>query len=98
MRLGLDINITNNKRFNNYVISDIIENTTRKQESPFHWYLFDCNISVFLNHRYVKPIFDIVPECFYYTMLTHYGLDKIESDRVWGWYSNHIIDLYLRYK
>ncbi len=52
MRLGLDINITNNKRFNNYVISDIIENTTRKKESPFHWYLFDCNISVFLNHRY----------------------------------------------
>lgn len=87
------VNISDNKRFNDYVINDIIKNTSLEGH---HFYLFDCNISVHLNHSRYNPFFEWVPECFYTIMDRHYGLDFDVSHKVWSWYSEYIIDLYLK--
>ena len=86
------VNISDNKRFNDYVINDIITNTELK---GYHWYLFDCNISIHLNHSRYNPFFELVPECFYMIMDRHYGLDFDTSNKIWNWYGQYIIDLYL---
>jgi hypothetical protein len=86
------VNISDNKRFNDYVINDIIKNTSLEGH---HFYLFDCNISVHLNHSRYNPFFEWVPECFYTIMDRHYGLDFDVSNKIWNWYGQYIIDLYL---
>jgi len=85
--------IGDNKRFHDYIIDNITNNTTLRDH---HFYLFDCNISIHLNHSRYNPFFEWVPDCFYTIMDRHYGLDFDMSTRIWVWYAKYIIDLYLK--
>lgn len=81
--------------FINDIIDDLISNTHR---SGHHYYLFDCNISVFLDHsnRY-KPVFNFSPSCFDNVMKEKYGVDnKYISNSLWERYSNYVINRYLK--
>ena len=94
------MDILANKRFNDWVINDIIENTYRENRTPFHWYLFKCNISVMLSHEFAgeydkRPYFVAAPDCFRKIMDSHYGLTDYESELMWRWYGNYIIDRYM---
>ena len=83
------------KSFVNDILDDLISNTHR---SGHHYYLFYCNISVFLDHsdRY-KPVFNFSPSCFDSVMKEKYGVDNsFISDPLWERYSNYVINRYLK--
>jgi len=81
--------------FVKYVSDDLIYNTHKVRH---HYFLFDCNISIFLDHseRY-KPVFKFSPSCFDSVMKEKYGVDnKYISNSLWEQYSNYVIDRYLK--
>jgi hypothetical protein len=81
--------------FVKYVSDDLIYNTHKRGH---HYYLFDCNISVFLDHteRY-KPVFKFSPSCFDSVMKEKYGVDnKYIFNSLWEQYSNYVINRYLK--
>ena len=81
--------------FINDILDDLISNTHR---SGHHYYLFYCNISIFLDHsdRY-KPVFNFSPSCFDSVMKEKYGVDnKYISNSLWERYSNYVINRYLK--
>ena len=81
--------------FINDILDDLISNTHR---SGHHYYLFYCNISIFLDHsdRY-KPVFNFSPSCFDSVMKEKYGVDNsFISDPLWERYSNYVINRYLK--
>jgi hypothetical protein len=83
--------------FINDVLDNLISNTHRRGH---HYYLFDCNISIFLDHsdRY-KPVFNFSPDCFDSVMQEKYGVDnKYIFNSLWEQYSNYVIDRYLKEK
>ena len=83
------------KSFVNDILDDLISNTHR---SGHHYYLFYCNISVFLDHsdRY-KPVFNFSPSCFDSVMKEKYGVDnKYIFNSLWERYSNYVINRYLK--
>jgi hypothetical protein len=84
--------------FFNDVLDNLISNTHKRGH---HYYLFDCNISVFLDHssRHKKPVFNFSPNCFDSVMKGKYGVDnKYISNSLWERYSNYVIDRYLKEK
>jgi hypothetical protein len=83
--------------FFNDVLDNLISNTHKRGH---HYYLFDCNISIFLDHseRY-KPVFNFRPSCFDSIMQEKYGVDnKYIFNSLWEQYSNYVIDRYLKEK
>jgi hypothetical protein len=83
--------------FINDVLDNLISNTHKRGH---HYYLFDCNISVFLDHseRY-KPVFRLSPSCFDSVMKEKYGVDnKYIFNSLWEQYSNYVINRYLKEK
>jgi hypothetical protein len=81
--------------FVKYVSDDLISNTHKVRH---HYFLFDCNISIFLDHseRY-KPVFSFSPSCFNSVMKEKYGVDnKYIFNSLWEQYSNYVIDRYLK--
>ena len=81
--------------FINDILDDLISNTHR---SGHHYYLFYCNISVFLDHsdRH-KPVFNFSPSCFDSVMKEKYGVDNsFISGPLWERYSNYVINRYLK--
>lgn len=84
--------------FFNDILDDLISNTHRRGH---HYYLFYCNISVFLAHsnRHKPPIFNFRPSCFDSVMIEKYGVDnKYISNSLWERYSNYVINRYLNEK
>ena len=84
------------KSFVNDILDDLISNTHR---SGHHYYLFDCNISIFLDHsdRHKPPVFNFSPSCFDSVMKEKYGVDnKYISNSLWERYSNYVINRYLK--
>ena len=84
--------------FFNDVLDNLISNTHKRGH---HYYLFDCNISVFLDHsnRHKKPVFNFSPDCFDSVIKGKYGVDnKYISNSLWEQYSNYVIDRYLKEK
>ena len=82
------------KSFVNDILDDLISNT---YIGGHHYYLFYCNISIFLDHsdRY-KPVFNFSPSCFDSVMKEKYGVDNsFISDPLWERYSNYVIDRYV---
>jgi hypothetical protein len=82
--------------FINDILDDLISNTHKRGH---HYYLFDCNISVFLDHsnRHKKPVFNFSPDCFDSVMQEKYGVDnKYIFNSLWEQYSNYVIDRYLK--
>ena len=80
--------------FINDILDDLISNT---YIGGHHYYLFYCNISIFLDHsdRY-KPVFNISPSCFDSVMKEKYGVDNsFISGPLWERYSNYVIDRYV---
>jgi hypothetical protein len=82
--------------FVKYVSDDLISNT-RRIEGRHHYFLFDCNISLFLDHseRY-KPVFNFRPSCFNSVMQEKYGVDNKYISTIWKQYSNYVINRYLK--
>ena len=83
------------KSFVNDILDDLISNT---YIGGHHYYLFYCNISIFLDHsdRY-KPVFNFSPSCFDSVMKEKYGVDnKYISNSLWEGYSNYVINRYLK--
>ena len=81
--------------FVNDILDDLISNT---YIGGHHYYLFYCNISIFLDHsdRY-KPVFNFSPSCFDSVMIEKYGVDnKYISKSLWERYSNYVINRYLK--
>lgn len=81
--------------FVKYVSDDLISNT---HKSRHHYFLFYCNISIFLDHsdRY-KPVFNFSPSCFDSVMIEKYGVDnKYIFNSLWEGYSNYVINRYLK--
>ena len=77
------------------ILDDLISNTHR---SGHHYYLFYCNISVFLDHsdRY-RPVLNFRPSCFDSVMKEKYGVDnKYIFNSLWERYSNYVINRYLK--
>lgn len=84
--------------FVNDIMDDLISNTHRSNELPYHYYLFDCNISIYLDHsdRY-KPVFKFSPSCFDSIIKEIYGVDNSYiSKSLWERYSNYVINRYLK--
>lgn len=82
------------KSFVNDILDDLISNT---YIGGHHYYLFYCNISIFLDHsdRY-KPVFNFSPSCFDSVMKEKYGVDNsFISGPLWERYSNYVIDRYV---
>jgi hypothetical protein len=82
--------------FINDVLDNLISNTHKRGH---HYYLFYCNISIFLDHsnRHKKPVFNFSPSCFDNVMKEKYGVDnKYISNSLWEQYSNYVIDRYLK--
>ena len=80
--------------FINDILDDLISNT---YIGGHHYYLFYCNISIFLDHsdRY-KPVFNFSPSCFDSVMKEKYGVDNsFISGPLWERYSNYVIDRYV---
>jgi|688.fasta_scaffold1611778_1 hypothetical protein len=94
-------------KFITLVVNELIDNTELRGH---HYYLFDCNISVMLNHADPrKPFFAATPSCFDYIMDSNYGLKKVADSMpydvknntinfIWGAYSEFIINTYLKNK
>ena len=81
--------------FINDILDDLISNT---YIGGHHYYLFYCNISIFLDHsdRY-KPVFNFSPSCFDSVMKENYGVDNsFISDPLWERYSKYVINRYLK--
>ena len=81
--------------FINDILDDLISNT---YIGGHHYYLFYCNISIFLDHsdRY-KPVFNFSPSCFDSVMIEKYGVDnKYISNSLWDRYSSYVINRYLK--
>ena len=81
--------------FINDILDDLISNT---YIGGHHYYLFYCNISIFLDHsdRY-KPVFNFSPSCFDSVMKEKYGVDnKYIFNSLWERYSNYVINRYLK--
>lgn len=81
--------------FINDILDDLISNT---YIGGHHYYLFYCNISIFLDHsdRY-KPVFNFSPSCFDSVMKEKYGVDNsFISDPLWERYSKYVINRYLK--
>jgi hypothetical protein len=89
------------------VLNELVDNTELRGH---HYYLFDCNVSVMLNHTNPKkPFFVAPPYCFNTIMNTKYELKKPTdvmsydvrnntTEFIWGAYSEFIIDAYLKDK
>ncbi len=90
-------------KFITLVVNELIENTGLRGH---HYYLFNCNISVMLNHANPrKPFFAGSPSCFddimessFNFVKVNYELEKRITKLIWGAYSEFIIDEYLKNK
>jgi hypothetical protein len=94
-------------KFITLVLNELIDNTELR---GYHYYLFDCNVSVMLNHTNPrKPFFVAPPYCFDDIMTNKYDLKKPTdfmsydvrnntTKLIWGAYSEFIIDEYLKNK
>ena len=81
--------------FINDILDDLISNT---YIGGHHYYLFYCNISIFLDHSdSYKPVFNFSPSCFDSVMKEKYGVDnKYIFNSLWERYSNYVINRYLK--
>lgn len=80
-------------QFVELIVNDLINNTELRGH---HYYLFDCNISIALNHSHTPPIFAYIPPCFYRTLLEKYSLSYYFEEIIWEEYSKYIINTYLK--
>jgi hypothetical protein len=79
------------------ILDDLISNTYR---SGHHYYLFDCNVSVFLDHSGRRPEFNFKPDCIHRVMIEKYGMGNSGVPNfifksLWERYSNYVIDRYV---
>ena len=82
------------EKYYNYVVDDLEKNTHRPSGSV-HYYVFDCNVSVHMNHGSVRPYFMWVPVCFEETLVGWYGLHLSEVESIFDIYSEYLIERYL---
>ena len=96
----LDIPINRRTKIN--LILDDLERHTELRGN--HYYLFNCNISIFLTHldRY-NPKFAGSPDCYGEITKNYFNNEMVKKDldirgadhyKIWSRYSNHIIDRY----
>lgn len=81
------------EKYYNYVVDDLEKNTHRP--SGRHFYVFDCNVSVHMNHGSVRPYFMWVPVCFEETLVGKYGVHLSEVESIFDIYSEYLIERYL---
>ena len=81
--------------FVNHVLEDMESNTHRSDQLPYHYYLFDCNVSVMLDHSSTPPVFVYRPKCFENIVEEKYDVDEVwVCDFLWERYSDYVIDRY----
>jgi hypothetical protein len=90
------MSLTGGEKYYEFVKNDIQKNTYSKITSPYHIFLYDCNIGVHLNHDSDRPYFNWIPQCFWKLCETKYGLTEKELKVVWyEWYWDYVINLYI---
>tara|TARA_R110002126_G_scaffold69265_1_gene175117 strand:- start:338 stop:625 length:288 start_codon:yes stop_codon:yes gene_type:complete len=87
------------EKYYNFVYEDMVKNTVegRMGSGPVtHYFIFDCNISVHLDHRYRPPSFNWIPPCLSDVVMSKYGLKEKELlDFIWGRYQDYFINVKL---